>query len=68
MNLESRIRGGLVKGTTPHSAGKKIRANEDLNKVEIRWAETDRPCAVEEDLHQKYVKRFGKLPQYTRLT
>ena len=64
-DLRMRIRQGLVKGKTPHSAGKRIRASEDINDIEIRWAETDRPSAVEEELHKQYFARFGKWPEYT---
>lgn len=67
-DLRGRIRDGLVKGTLPHSTGGKIRANEDTSKIEIRWAETDRPCAVEEELHKQYVSNFGKWPKYTEHT
>ena len=64
-DLRMRIRQGLIKGKTQHSAGKRIRANEDTNNVEIRWAETDKPSAAEEELHKQYLSRFGKWPKYT---
>lgn len=64
-DLRMRIRQGLIKGKTPHSAGKRIRANEDISQIEIRWAETDVPSAVEEELHKQYVSKFGKWPKYT---
>ena len=64
-DLRRRIRQGLIKGKTQHSAGKRIRANEDVNKIEIRWAETNRPSAVEEELHKQYLAHFGKWPKYT---
>jgi hypothetical protein len=67
-DLRMRIRQGLIKGKTQHSAGKRIRANEDINQIEIRWAETDRPSAVEEELHKQYLARFGKWPKYTDYT
>jgi len=67
-NLRMRVRQGLVKGKTPHSSGKQIRANENVNDIEIRWAETDRPCAVEEELHKQYLIRFNKWPKYTEHT
>ena len=64
-DLRMRIRQGLIKGKTQHSAGKRIRANEDIDNIEIRWAETNRPSAVEEELHKQYLARFGKWPEYT---
>ncbi|MCJ7576403.1 MAG: hypothetical protein MUO80_07025 [Dehalococcoidia bacterium] len=64
-DLRMRIRQGLIKGKTQHSAGKRIRANEDVSKIEIRWAETDRPSAVEEELHKQYLAHFGEWPRYT---
>jgi len=64
-DLRMRIRQGLVKGKSPHSAGESIREKEDESRLVVRWAITDRPCAAEEDLHRKYVDRYGKWPLYT---
>ena len=64
-NLRMRVRQGLIKGKSPHSSGKQIRANENVDEIEVRWAETDRPCAVEEELHKQYLSRFKKWPKYT---
>jgi len=68
-NLRQRIRQGLVKGTSPHSEGKKIRKSisenkEDVSTIVVRWALTDRPAAVEEELHKRHIARFGHLPKY----
>jgi hypothetical protein len=49
----------------PHSTGEKIRANEDIAEIYVRWAVTDRPSAAEEELHRQYKAKFGQLPQYT---
>jgi hypothetical protein len=68
-NLRMRIRQGLVKGLTPHSSGTRLRsAISDPSKLEVRWALTDRPAAAEEELHQRYVKAFGRLPEFTLRT
>ena len=68
-NLRMRIRQGLIKGKTAHSAGKNIRETENVNSVEIRWATTDRPSAVEEELHKQYVSQHhGEMPKYTQHT
>jgi len=67
-DLRMRIKQGLVKGKAPHSAGKKIRANEDVSKIIVRWGVTDRPAAAEEELHKRYLAKFGKLPKYTEYT
>ncbi|MFQ5778215.1 MAG: hypothetical protein ACE5IP_09430 [Terriglobia bacterium] len=67
-NLRGRIKQGLVKGNRPHSTGQKIRPKEDLSRVAIRWALTDRPGAAEEELHKRYIKRFKRLPKYTEHT
>ena len=67
-NLRMRIKQGLVKGKIPHSAGERIRRHEDVSRIVVRWATTDRPAAVEEELHITYVDRFGRLPKYTRCT
>jgi len=68
-NLRSRIKYGLVKGTIPHSAGKKIRSFENVKKIKIRWAYTDRQAAAEEELHRLHKEsNQGKLPKYTERT
>lgn len=67
-NLRMRIRQGLLKGKSAHSSGKNIRSNEDIAKIVIRWAETDRPAAAEEELHRRYRKKFECLPKYTKRT
>lgn len=67
-DLRMRVRQGLVKGKVPHSAGKKIRANEDTSRIVVRWAITDRPAAAEEGLHKKHLSKFGKLPKYVKHT
>lgn len=67
-NLRMRIKQGLVKGKVPHSSGRDIREKEDTTQIVIRWAVTNRPSAVEEELHRKYVEKFGKLPKYTDRT
>ena len=65
-NLKDRIVGGLVKGTKSHSAGKEIRKKEDVSKIVIRWAKTERPATVEEELHLKHSDTFGCLPKYVK--
>ncbi len=67
-DLYARICYGLIGGTSPHTAGQKIRENEDLSKLSIRWAATDRPAAVEEALHLRHIKDCGHLPKYTTRT
>jgi len=67
-DLRMRIKQGLVKGKAKHSSGSRIRANEEVSKLVVRWAICDRPAAVEEELHRKYKTKFGELPQYTEHT
>jgi len=67
-NLRRRVKQGIVRGNGRHHAGKKIRKNENVSKLRIQWALTKRPAAVEEELHKKYSKRFGKLPKYVSHT
>lgn len=67
-NLRMRIKQGLVKGKSPHSTGEKIRASEDVSQLLVRWAETERPAAVEEELHRQYVSKCGRLPKHTEHT
>jgi excinuclease UvrABC nuclease subunit len=67
-SLRFRVKQGLVKGGGPHSAGQSIRAAEDVSRIVVRWAVTDRPGAVEEELHRRYRERFGSLPKHTKHT
>lgn len=64
-NLEMRVKHGLVKGSSVHPAGNKIRRNEDLSRLCVRWATTDRPAAAEEELLRRHMLRFGAPPKYT---
>ena len=67
-NLYQRVVKQLVRGKTAHSSGRRIRAKEDTATIVVRWALTDRPKAVEEELHIRHEKRFGRLPTYTEKT
>jgi hypothetical protein len=67
-NLRMRVKQGLVKGKVPHSAGDRIRESEDILRIVVRWAITDRPAAVEEELHKKHQAKYGRLPKYTEHT
>lgn len=67
-DLRHRIKQCLVKGNAPHSAGKKIRANEEVSRIVVRWATTDRPAMAEEVLHMEYKSKFNKLPKYVEYT
>jgi len=66
-NLRARIRQGLVKGGM-HSTSRRIRQAEDVSRLVIRWATTDRPAAAEEELHRLYRDTFGRLPKHTLVT
>jgi hypothetical protein len=66
-HLYSRVKDGLVKGNS-HSTSWRIQDNESVEDILIRWAITNRPAAVEEELHKRYKGRFGKLPKYTKNT
>ena len=67
-DLRYRVKQGLVRGKAPHSSGEKIRAFEDTSQIEIRWGQTNRPAAAEEELHRLYCKLYGELPKYTEKT
>jgi hypothetical protein len=67
-DLQGRVKHALVSGSSSHPAGRRLRENEDTSRVCIRWAETNRPAATEEELHRRHVQRFGVLPKYTRHT
>ena len=63
-DLRARIIQGLIKGAISHTAGERIRAQEDLTRVRVRWALTERPAAIEEELHLRHIAEFGRLPKY----
>jgi hypothetical protein len=65
VDLRRRVRRSLVQGKLPHSSGKRIRDSEDTSRLVVRWATTEYPAAVEEALHQQYIKKHGVLPKYT---
>jgi len=67
-DLRWRIRQGMLKGKGDHSSGGKIRVNEDTSRIVVRWAITDRPSCVEEELHKIHRIKFGKLPKYVEHT
>ena len=63
-DLRMRIKQGLVRGKVPHSVGEKIRAaikNDELHPTDIgiRWAVTERPAAVKEELMMRHKGKFG---------
>ena len=68
-DLRMQIKQGLVRGKMSHSVGEKIRAaikNEELHPsyIGIRWAVTDRPATVSEELMMRHRGKFGMLPTY----
>jgi hypothetical protein len=65
-DLRLRVRQGLVKGKIPHPGGTRIRAQEDVARLLVRWAVTGRPAAAEEELHQAYRRKFGRPPAYVK--
>ena len=67
-DLRHRVKQGLVKGKTSHSAGEKIRKNEDVSRIEVSWGCTNRPACAEEWLHRKHVKKYQRLPKYVEHT
>lgn len=67
-DLRTRILHALIRGTSTHPSGDKIREQEDLSQVLVRWAVTDRPAAVEEELHRRHLADFGRLPKHTICT
>ena len=67
-DLRQRVKQGLIRGKTAHTAGDKIRNNEDTSKIVVRWAVTCRPAAVEEDLHKKHIRSYGENPKYVEHT
>ncbi len=66
--LRRRICRDLVEPEGKHSAGRRIRQNEQVVYLLVRWATTDRPCAAEEELHRRHIARFGRLPKHTLST
>jgi hypothetical protein len=67
-NLERRIKQDLIRGYHVHPAGPALRKRKDKRRILIRWADTDRPAAAEEELHRLHVERFDAYPKYTQRT
>jgi hypothetical protein len=67
-DLHQRVLRSLIRGQYPHSAGERIRREEAPSILIVRWAETDRPAAAEEELHRLHLMEFGRLPIYTLST
>lgn len=67
-DLNRRIRQALIRENGKHSAGRRIREKENTKDIELRWAETTHPIAAEEELHNLYRTKFGRLPKYTKRT
>ena len=62
-DLRARVKKGLMGGKAGDPAGEDLGAGED---VVVRWAATERPAAVVEELCIRHKGRFGELPKYTR--
>ena len=67
-DLRRRIKEHLVRGKGRHSSGERIRAQEDISKIVVRWAITDRRAVAQAALHERHVERFGRLPKYVKRT
>ncbi len=67
-DLRYRIRQGLVRGIARHSSGSRIRVQEELPTLIVRWAETAWPKCAEELLHKRHIELHGSLPSQTKHT
>jgi hypothetical protein len=67
-DLQVRVKHGLVRGSCLHPAGRRIEVGEDTSRICVRWAQTNRPAAAEEELHRRHVLQFGSLPKYAQHT
>ena len=68
-NLKARVMQAFIKDNSPHSTRERMVKNGvDINKLKIRWAQTDWPNAVEEYLHKEYKRKHSSLPKYTKNT
>ena len=66
-DLRWAIREELVR-RSPNStsaAGRKIRENEDLAKIQIRWMITENHADEKQNLCLSHLEDFGYLPKYT---
>ena len=52
--------------TSTHHAGEKIRTNEDISNIEIRWAETGQYKNAERELLKMHCIKFGSWPKYNK--
>lgn len=56
-----------LQGAGPHSACERIRANEHVANLHVRWAVTEQHQEAEWQLLEAHEERFGRLPVYTRM-
>lgn len=62
-DLRMCVKQGLMRWKPGHPSGDEFRWRND---VVVRWAVTERPAAVVEELQIRHKGRFGELPKYTR--
>lgn len=61
-DIQRRVFAGMLRNS--HHAAGAIAAEQDVSRVDVRWAATPRHKAAEEELVRAYVERFGELPDY----
>lgn len=62
--LGKHLRECLVGDRRLKAVGGKIKANEDVNQLLVRWAEIENYRAAKSELKSSYIRRFGRLPKY----
>ena len=62
-DLRMCVKQGLMRWQPGHQSGVDVLWHQD---VVVRWAATERPAAVVEELQIRHKGRFGELPKYTR--
>jgi hypothetical protein len=67
-DLRMPVRQGLEKGKLPYAGGIHSRGTEDLSRLVVSWAMTDRPAAAEEEQRRGYRAEFSTLPAFVRST
>lgn len=64
IHLHEHLRKNLVADPRNLAVGGRIKANEDVMRLLVRWAETVNHSAVKSELMDLHVGRFGRRPKH----
>jgi hypothetical protein len=66
IHLGEHLRKNLFRDRRHMAVGGRIKANEDVTQLLVRWAETENYRAVKSELKGRHLATFGRLPKYMK--